>query len=175
MAKRLLYYAEANGLLPNTQFRGQPGRNPKQALLVLRNAIDQAWLASKVITLVAFNLKGAFNRVSSNILNLQLKAKGIPTKLQTWVASFMEGRSASILFNNFKSTRSLLENAGLAQGSPLLPILFIFFNSILVNQRVDYHGSTSAFINNYFQWRAGKSAEENLKKLQEEDIPYIKQ
>jgi hypothetical protein len=48
---------------------------------VLRNAIDQAWLVLKVITLVAFNLKGAFNRVNNNILDLQLKAKGIPTKL----------------------------------------------------------------------------------------------
>jgi hypothetical protein len=175
MAKRLSYYAEAYGLLPNTQFGGRPGRNPEQALLVLRNAINQAWLASKVITLVAFDLKGAFNGVSSNILDLQLKAKGIPTKLRTWIASFMEGRSASISFDDFESTRALLENAGLAQGSPLSPILFIFFNSNLVNQQVDYHGGTSAFIDDYFRWRAGKSAEENLRKLQEEDIPRIEQ
>jgi spore maturation protein SpmA len=81
---------------------------------MLRNAINQAWLALKVITLVAFDLKGAFNRVSSNILDLQLKAKGIPMKLQTWIASFMEGQSASILFDDFESARALLENAGLA-------------------------------------------------------------
>lgn len=175
MAKRLSYYAEEYGLLPNTQFGGRPGRNPEQALLVLRNAIDRAWLASKVITLVAFDLKGAFNGVSSNILDRQLKAKGIPTKLRAWVASFMEGRSASISFDDFESARSLLENAGLAQGSPLSPILFIFFNSNLVNQRVDYHGGASAFIDDYFRWRAGKSAEENIRKLQEEDIPRIEQ
>jgi hypothetical protein len=114
MAKRLSYYAEAYGLLPNTQFGGRPGRNPEQALLVLRNAIDRAWLASKVITLVAFDLKGAFNGVSSNILDLQLKAKGIPTKLRTWVASFTEGRSASISFDDFESTRSLLAKTALA-------------------------------------------------------------
>ncbi|GFF62105.1 RNA-directed DNA polymerase (Reverse transcriptase) [Aspergillus udagawae] len=114
MAKHLSYYAEAYGPLPNTQFGGRPGRNPEQALLVLRNAIDQGWLASK------------------------LKAKGIPTKLRTWEASFMEDRSASISFDDFESTRSLLENAC---------------------QRK----------------RAGKSAEENLKKLQEEDIPRIEQ
>jgi hypothetical protein len=142
---------------------------------VLRNAIDRAWLASKVITLVAFDLKGAFNGVSGNILDLQLKAKGIPTKLRTWIASFMEGRSASISFDDFESARALLENAGLAQGSPLSPILFIFFNSNLVNQQVDYHGGASAFIDDYFRWRAGKSAKENLRKLQEEDIPRIEQ
>jgi hypothetical protein len=47
IAKRLSYYAEAHGLLPNTQFGGRLGRNTEQALLVLRNAIDRAWLSSK--------------------------------------------------------------------------------------------------------------------------------
>lgn len=63
MARRLSYYAETYGLLPETQFGGRPGRTTEQALLVLTNAIDQAWLKNKVITLVAFDLKGAFNGV----------------------------------------------------------------------------------------------------------------
>jgi hypothetical protein len=42
MAKRLSYYAETYGLLPDTQFGGRPGRTTEQALLVLANAIDQA-------------------------------------------------------------------------------------------------------------------------------------
>ncbi|KAI3043037.1 hypothetical protein CBS147353_11847 [Aspergillus niger] len=83
IARRLSYYAEVHGLLPNTQFGGRPGRNTEQALLVLRNAIDRAWLSSKVVTLVAFDLKGAFNGVNRNTLDLQLMAKGIPTKLRT--------------------------------------------------------------------------------------------
>lgn len=175
IAKRLSYYAETHGLLPNTQFGGRPGRNTEQALLVLRNAIDRAWLSSNVITLVAFDLKGAFNGVNGNTLDLQFKAKGSPTKMRTWVASFMHGRSASIAFDDFESPICALENAGLAQGSPLSPILFIFFNSNLVNQPVDFHGGASAIIDDYFRWRAGKSAEENLKKLQDVDIPRIEQ
>jgi hypothetical protein len=119
IAKRLSYYAEAHSLLPNTQFGGRPGRNTEQALLILRNAIDRAWLSSKVITLVAFDLKGAFNGVNGNTLDRQLEAKGIPTKLRTWVASFMQDRSANISFDDFESPRRPLENAGLAQGSPL--------------------------------------------------------
>ncbi|KAI3043038.1 hypothetical protein CBS147353_11848 [Aspergillus niger] len=87
----------------------------------------------------------------------------------------MQNRSASTSFDDFESPMSALENAGLAQGSPLSPILFIFFNSNLVNQPVDFHGGASAFIDDYFRWRAGKSAEENLKKLQDEDIPRIEQ
>jgi hypothetical protein len=60
MAKRLSYYAEIHRLLPDAQFGGRPGRNTEQALLVLANAIDRAWLKQKVITLVAFDLKGAW-------------------------------------------------------------------------------------------------------------------
>lgn len=70
----------------------------------------------------------------------------------------MPSQLASILFNSFKSPIYALENAGLAQGSPLSLILFIFFNSNLVNQSVGFHRGASAFINKYFYWRAGKSA-----------------
>ena len=80
---------------------------------------------------------------------------------------------ASIKFDDFETEVRRLENAGLAQGSPLSPILFTFFNSDLVGQPVDTKGRASAYIDDYFRWKAGKSAEENLKELQEEDIPRI--
>ncbi|EED11836.1 polymerase, putative [Talaromyces stipitatus ATCC 10500] len=112
MARRLSFWAESYKLLPDTQFGGRPGRNTEQALLTLANAIDRAWLQSKVITLVAFDLKGAFNGTEI----------------------------------------SPLENASLAQGSPLSPILFRFFNSDLVDQPINYYGSALAFIDDYFRW-----------------------
>ncbi|EED12026.1 endonuclease/reverse transcriptase, putative [Talaromyces stipitatus ATCC 10500] len=175
VAKRLSYYAETYSLLPNTQFGGRPGRNTEQALLILSNAIDKAWIRSKVVTLVAFDLKGAFNGVNGSVIDGQLKAKGIPSILRSWVISFIEERTTSITFDNFKSTRLPLENAGLAQGSPPSPILFIFFNAVLVNQPVNHKGGSSAFIDDYFRWVVGPSAEENLRKLQEDDIPRIEQ
>lgn len=85
----------------------------------------------------------------------------------------MEVRSASITFDDFETAMEPLENAGLAQGSPLSPVLFAFFNSDLVNQLVNYFGGASAFIDDYFRWRVGRSAEDNIKKIQEEDIPRI--
>jgi hypothetical protein len=68
IAKRLSYYAETYGLLLDTQFGGRPGRTTEQALLILANAVDQAWLKDKVVTLVAFDLKGAFNGVNKSTL-----------------------------------------------------------------------------------------------------------
>ena len=64
MARRLSYLAEKHGLLPNSQFGGRPGRTTEQALLVLSNAIDKAWYRHNVVTLISFDLKGAFNGVN---------------------------------------------------------------------------------------------------------------
>ena len=80
---------------------------------------------------------------------------------------------ASIGFNNFCTEMSPLVNAGLTQGLPLSPILFTFFNSDLVNQHITFHGSALAFIDDCFCWRVGHSTEENLAKIQSEDIPQI--
>jgi hypothetical protein len=41
-----------------------------------------------------------------------------------------------------------------------------------VNQPVDIQGGASAYIDDYFCWRTGQSAEENIKKIQE-DTPRI--
>jgi hypothetical protein len=68
---------------------------------VLANAINQAWLRSKVVTLITFDLKGAFNGVNRVSLDSQLQSKGIPTIVRRWIYSFMEDRYASIAFDDF--------------------------------------------------------------------------
>jgi hypothetical protein len=85
----------------------------------------------------------------------------------------MSDRFANIGFDDFRTEITPLDNTGLAQGSPLSPILFTFFNSDLVDQAVTPHGGASAFIDDYFRWRVGPSAEDNLAKIQSEDIPRI--
>ncbi|EED11881.1 reverse transcriptase, putative [Talaromyces stipitatus ATCC 10500] len=114
MARRLSFWAETYKLLPDTQFGGRLGRNTEQALLTLANAIDRAWLRLKVITLVAFDLKGAFNGVNDSSLDARLQAKDIPTVARRWIRSFMESQYASISFDDFQTEISPLENAGLA-------------------------------------------------------------
>ena len=173
MARRLSYYAETYQLLPDTQFGGRPGRTTEQALLVLVNSVDQTILRDMTVTLIAFDLKGAFNNVHAHTLEARLQERRIPGPARKWIRSFMQERTASVQFDGFETEVEPLPFAGLAQGSPLSPILFAFYNADLVDQVVDTQGGASAYIDDYFRWRVGKSAEENLDKIQNEDIPRI--
>jgi hypothetical protein len=76
--------------------------------------VDQAWRRGQIVTLVAFDLKGAFNGVSKNSLDTQLQTKRILAMARKWIRSFMEDRQASITFDDFESAVGPLRNAGLA-------------------------------------------------------------
>lgn len=87
----------------------------------------------------------------------------------------MEDRQANIAFDGFSTSVETISSAGLAQGSPLSPILFAFYNSDLVNQSVTLRGGASAFSDDYFRWIVSSSAKGNIEKLQEDDIPRIEE
>lgn len=103
VARRLTYLAEKHDLLPETQFGGRRGRTTEQALLVLPNAIDRAWYKHKVVTLVSFDLKGAFNGINKMSLEVALRARRIPGIARKWIASFMSDRHASIVFDDYRT------------------------------------------------------------------------
>lgn len=142
-----------------------------QALLVLYNVIDKPWYRHNVVTLISFDLRCALNGVDWAILDASLQAGGIQMAGRKWVASFMCDRHANIGFDDFRTETESLEDAGLVQGPPLAPIFFAFLNADLVDQPVNPHGGASAFIDDYFRWRVGYSAEENLARIQSEDLP----
>ena len=45
------------------------------------------------------------------------------------------------------------------------PILFLFFNADLVQQRIDQNGGAIAFVDDYTAWVVGKTAAENMDRL----------
>jgi hypothetical protein len=136
VAERISFAVETYGLLPTNHFGARKQRSAEQALLLLQERIYTAWRGKKVVSLVSFDVKGAHNGVYKDRLLQRLAARGIPPDLVGWINAFCSGRTATIVVNGQASEVSGLQQAGLPQGSPLSPILFLFFNADLVQQRV---------------------------------------
>ncbi|EAQ85633.1 hypothetical protein CHGG_06886 [Chaetomium globosum CBS 148.51] len=85
-------------------------RSTEQALLLLQEHIYKAWRARKVLSLVSFDVKGAYNGVFKDRLLQRLKARGIPEHLVKWIDAFCSKRTATIAC----STRSTRTEAAIA-------------------------------------------------------------
>lgn len=78
IADRISYAVETFGLLPTNYFGGRKQRSAEQALLLLQEHIYKVWRNRKVISLISFDLKGAYNGVFKDRLLQRLEARGIP-------------------------------------------------------------------------------------------------
>ena len=117
------------------------------------------------MSLVIFDVTGSYHGVCKYRLLQRLAARGVPTKLVNWADAFRSERTATIVVNGRASGASELKQAGLPRGSPLSPI-FLFFNTDLVQQRIDQSGGAMAFVDDYTAWVVGKTTAENRDCLQ---------
>lgn len=95
--------------------------------------------------------------MNSATLDARPKAKRTPILARKWIQRFREDRDANIVFDGFQSQTAPLDNAGLERDSPLSPGLFAFVNFNLVDQSADFRGGTSAYIEDDFRWRVGRT------------------
>lgn len=165
LAERISYLSENYNLLPQNHYGARRRRSAEQALLLLQDKIYNAWRSKLVVSLLSFDVKGAYNGVLKERLCQRLSARGIPKPLINWVMAFCSNRSASILVNYQESGIEALRNPGLPQGSPLSPILFLFYNADLVQQAINSKGGSIAFVDDYTAWVVGKSATANQAEL----------
>ncbi|KAF5260514.1 hypothetical protein FOXYS1_8829 [Fusarium oxysporum] len=116
IADRISYAVETFGLLPTNHFGGRNKRSAEQALLLLQDHIYRAWRNRKVLSLISFDVKGAYNGVFKDRLLQRLEARGIPKGLVKGIDTFCSNRSATIVVNGYTSERRELPQAGLPPG-----------------------------------------------------------
>ena len=75
------------------------------------------------------------------------------------------------MVNGYESETSDITYPGLPQGSPLSPILYIFFNAGLVEEVVDNKGGALGFVDDYTRWVVSESIDQNMETLQSRVIP----
>ncbi|KAI8402270.1 hypothetical protein FOFC_17577 [Fusarium oxysporum] len=96
VANRISYAVETYGLLPTNHFGARKRRSAKQALLLFQEQVYKAWRNRKVVSLVSFDVKGAYNGVFKDRLLQRLEARGIPRRLVRWIDAFCSSRTATI-------------------------------------------------------------------------------
>ncbi|KAI8417089.1 hypothetical protein FOFC_03402 [Fusarium oxysporum] len=166
VAERISHAVETYGLFPTNHFGARKQRSAEQALVLLQEHIFSAWRSGHVVSLVSFDVKGAYNGVCKERLLQRMKARGIPEGLLRWIDAFCSERTATIVINGQSSESRPLPQAGLPQGSPLSPILFLFFNADLVQTQIDKNGGAIAFVDDYTAWVSGPTAQSNRRGIQ---------
>ena len=171
VAERISFLAEKHDLLPQNHFGARKRRSAPQALAILQEHIYEAWRKGRVLSLISFDVKGAYNGVDRDVLLARLRQRSIPETLIKWIENFCSDRQAYIMVNNQASAKVDLPQAGLPQGSPLSPILFLFFNADLVQSHITDRQGSIAFVDDFSAWVTGNSASENTNELQWTVIP----
>jgi Reverse transcriptase (RNA-dependent DNA polymerase) len=144
LAERISYLAEEYKLLPQNHFGARRRRSAKQALLLLQDKVYKTWRGRQVLSLLSFDVKGAYNGVHKERLRQRL-----------------------IVINRQEMEIAEIKSPGLLQGSPLSPIIFLFYNADLVQEPTNEKGGSLAFVDDYNTWVVGPSAEANYPKLRE--------
>jgi len=168
IARRLRYFAEHYRLLPEAQHGCRRQRDTTTALELLTEQVHTVWGqgTNKVATLLSLDMTGAFDRVSHERLLHNLRRKGIPEPLTGWVCSFLRGRQTSLVLGEHRSEPFAVAT-GIPQGSPISPILFLFFNMELVElcTRSALNVAGIGFVDDVNILAYGTSTEDNCRTL----------
>ena len=97
VARRLSCLAEVYHLLPQNHFGGRRRPSCEQALDVVIEKIQEAKRARRVLSLVTFDVQGAFNGVHTKVLCDRLQQRLSPDNLTKWIEDFCSGRQGSIV------------------------------------------------------------------------------
>jgi len=127
IAERISYLVEAHGLLSTTHFGARKQRSSVDVLIHLQERIFRAWRGGKTLSLVSFDVKGAYDNVATELELHRLRLRRVPKQLVSWIDSFCTSRKPRVMVNGKRSDKVELLHSGLPQGSPLSPILFLFF------------------------------------------------
>ena len=123
VANRLKFWAESSNVLDENQFGFRPNRSTTDALMKVTDWIEEHTQKGLVVYGVTLDLKAAFDSISRPYLVDSLNRMEAPTYLRRWCQDFLKQRTAALQIDGQSYPSET--TAGVPQGSPLSPLLFI--------------------------------------------------
>ena len=130
-------------------------------MMMLSEKIMNAWKERDVYSVVFMDVAGAFNNVHHKRLLHNLKKRRIPDFMVKWIGNFLSDRQR---FNGTDTERITID-AGVPQGSPISPILYLFYNADLLDVPGS-RGLSLGFIDDIAYGVQGESDVHNARELE---------
>lgn len=168
ISNRIKFIAETYNLLPDTQYGARTGRATETALQQITEKIHTIWGRGRkrVASLLSLDVSKAFDRVSHVRLAHNLRKRRVPESLVRWVTDFLSNRRTEVKINDYILPESAI-SVGIPQGSPISPILYLFYNADLLESCEDIrlHTSATGFVDDINIMTYSESTEQNCLKL----------
>lgn len=147
---RLYKHLLDTGFLLPTQFGFRRKNSTHDAILILQEAIHEAWRQGLPLEAAFLDVVKAFDSVWHKGLLFKLHKAGVRGLMYRWIRNFLSGRSFALHNAGLKSSSHPI-NAGVPQGCVLSPLLFlVYINDIGVAAGDEFHISLFADDGNSF-------------------------
>ena len=159
VAERTSYILEAHNLLPNTHFGGRPGRSTTDSLHLFETTVKHAWRQGKVVSALFLDIEGAFPNAVTDRLIHNMRMRRLPKAITSYTERLLQGRRTRLRFDDYTSEWVPITN-GIGQGDPLSMILYIIYNSDLVDVARGKDELALAFVDDTAFLAIGKTFQE---------------
>ena len=120
------------------QFDFRKNRSTVDALYIARRVQDIGEQSGENLVMAMLDWKQAFDKIFHSRMMQALEHLNIPVKIRNIIASLYSSPSFQVKHENIFS-QSKPQNAGIRQGCPLSPFLFIFVMIVLFHDIADKH------------------------------------
>jgi ribonuclease HI len=136
-------FCERTEVFHQGQFGCRQGMSTSDAIAQLVSKVEDAWNQKQTVLALLLDVKGAFDRVNKQRLLQRMLEVGIAGNIVRWVQSFLSDRRAMLVIDGRTGETQNIQ-AGLPQGSPASPVLFILSISALFSWLEARHARVQA-------------------------------
>ena len=140
--KQVLEYFLANNIITEYQYGFLPGKSTQEAVFNIVRYMYSTINQNKLMGMVFLDIAKAFNCIDHNTLYRKLRDVGMSDRIVDWFRSYLH-RHQIVKYGDSVSTKMYIP-AGIAQGTVLGPLIFIFYINDCIRILHDAHISMFA-------------------------------